>query len=144
MSGTLNVIAHAAHNDVIVDVSNLRMQLATAGHLPPLVRRRAPTLDRIEGAHGTALGILADPQYTQTEISIKRGDTLVLCTDGVVEATSPGGEQFGFRRLEGSLAKDASDPQQLAHRLFRDLDAHVREAAQYDDLTLVMCGAVDP
>ncbi len=129
---------------VTFDVKTRKLKLASAGHLPPFVRRQIPgVLHRIDTAVGTALGIVADAGYTQMEMMLEAGDTLVLYTDGVIEATSPEGVQFDFKRLETSLAQGESDPRQVAERLFHDLDAHVREAAQYDDLTLVMCGVTN-
>jgi serine phosphatase RsbU (regulator of sigma subunit) len=67
-------------------------------------------------------------------------DTLVLSTDGVIEATSERGEQFGFEGMERSLASGSSSPDELCDHLLASIRAHVGAAPQYDDLTLVLCG----
>jgi serine phosphatase RsbU (regulator of sigma subunit)/pSer/pThr/pTyr-binding forkhead associated (FHA) protein len=127
-----------------LDVRTREVTLANAGHLPPLVRRREKgALERIEGAAGTPIGVFEEAIYETATLVLGEGDTLVLCTDGALEATSAGSEQFGFQRLERSLAGGASAPAELVHRLLRDLRAHVGEAPQYDDLTLVACGVTD-
>ena len=64
----------------------------------------------------------------------------MLCTDGVLEATNEAREQFGFERLEGSLAAGCSRPRDVADWLQRDLREHVVEAPQYDDVTLIVLG----
>src|SRR4029079_8434376 len=78
--------------------------------------------------------------YEETRIELGPGDTLVLCTDGVLEATDELGEQFGFERLELSLSSGASRPKDVADRLQRDLREHVGDAPQYDDVTLIVLG----
>jgi serine phosphatase RsbU (regulator of sigma subunit) len=76
-------------------------------------------------------------------VRLEPGDAMVLCTDGVVEANSAAGEQFGWERLQQTLAAGSSRASELAARLERDLRAHVGEAAQNDDLTLVVFGAIE-
>ncbi|HEX4456909.1 MAG TPA: PP2C family protein-serine/threonine phosphatase, partial [Polyangia bacterium] len=111
------------------------------GHLPPFIRKRARgELMRVEGGSGTAIGIFDEATYEQTTLQLEPGDALVICTDGVLEATDEGGEQFGFDRLELSLSSGSSRPKDVADRLQRDLREHVADAPQSDDLTLIVLG----
>jgi phosphoserine phosphatase RsbU/P len=124
-----------------LDVKSHVMTLANAGHLPPFVRRHSVgQLERVDGGAGTAIGIFDDAEYEQVQLTLDPGDSLVLCTDGVLEATNLAGDQFGFERLEASLGAGAASAAELNDRLMRDLRAHVGEAAQYDDLTIIVCG----
>jgi serine phosphatase RsbU (regulator of sigma subunit) len=124
-----------------LDVKTRQITLANAGHLPPFIRHQARgELERVEGGSGTAIGIFDEAVYEQSVLQLHPGDTLVLCTDGVLEATDELGEQFGFDRLELSLSSGSSRPRDLAERLQRDLREHVRDAPQYDDLTLIVLG----
>jgi serine phosphatase RsbU (regulator of sigma subunit)/pSer/pThr/pTyr-binding forkhead associated (FHA) protein len=124
-----------------LDIATREITIANAGHLPPFVRRAAPgDLRRIEAATGTAIGIFDEAEYPSERIALERGDTLVLVTDGVLEAVNGAGEQFGFDRLEASIAHGSSSARELGPRLFRDLRAHVGEAAQSDDITVVLVG----
>jgi serine phosphatase RsbU (regulator of sigma subunit) len=126
-----------------LDVPTRRVLLANAGHLPPLLRRRdSGSIGRVEGG-GTAIGIFEDTEYEQAELVLEPGDTLLLCTDGVVEATDTDGVQFGFERLEASAAAGSSRAAEVAARLLTDVRAHVGRAPQSDDLTLLVCGATD-
>ncbi len=116
--------------------------LANAGHLPPYVRRAEEgELVRIEDATSCPLGLFDVIDYEQADVRLLGGDTLVLSTDGVQEATSERGEQFGFGRVETALAHGSSSPQDIASRLLGALRQHVGAAPQYDDLTLLLCGA---
>ena len=124
-----------------LDVRQRTVTLANAGHLPPFIRHHARgELERVEGGSGTAIGIFDEAVYEQTVLQLEPGDTLVLCTDGVLEATDEVGEQFGFERLELSLSSGDSRPKDVAARLQRDLREHVGDAPQYDDLTLIVLG----
>jgi serine phosphatase RsbU (regulator of sigma subunit) len=123
-----------------LDIKTHELTMANAGHLPPLIRRSDGQLARIEGGTGTAIGIFDEAEYDQVKLVLEPGDTLVLCTDGVVEATSMRSEQFGFDKLEASLQAGRATPSEVAERLLKDLRAHVGEASQYDDLTVLICG----
>ena len=75
--------------------------LASAGHPPPFLNRRA--LD-VPGA--LPLGIDDTTQYEQTTVQLKAGDHLALYTDGLLEARSKTGELYGFERLEQLFARN--------------------------------------
>ena len=61
--------------------------LATGGHPLPLVLRADGSVE-ITGTPGSLLGILEAPDISQHELDLGPGDTLVLVTDGVTEATA--------------------------------------------------------
>jgi sigma-B regulation protein RsbU (phosphoserine phosphatase) len=123
-----------------IDVSTRRMTLASAGHLPPYVARADGSVVRVDGGASTPIGLFEAPAYEQIDLWLGRGDVIVLCTDGVSEATSPAGEQFGFDRFEASIRAASRDADRLAASLLGDVHAHVGTAPQYDDLTLLLCG----
>ena len=71
------------------------------------------------------------------------GESIVLTTDGVLEATSPRGDQFGFPRMEAALAQGSSRAGDIVTRLLGDIRQHVGDAQPYDDLTLIVFGLTD-
>jgi hypothetical protein len=68
--------------------------LVNAGHLPPYLNVKEMA---IEGA--LPLGAVPGMQYTATSFSLDAGDTLMLMTDGVVEAQDSHGKLFGFEKI---------------------------------------------
>ncbi len=100
-----------------IDPAANRLVYANAGHNPPFVRRRDGTIELLAES-GILLGIMPDADYGETETSLGLGDTLVLYTDGVVEAQNPAGEFFGDDRLRGILAEIDGDG--LAAAAIRD------------------------
>lgn len=126
-----------------LDVYTHEIVMANAGHLPPLVRRRGRgVIQPVEEGTGTAIGFFEEATYEQVSFTLEPGDTLVLCTDGVLEATDVHGVQFGVERFEGSIANGEWTARGVAERLLDDLRTHVGDAPQYDDLTLIVCSRV--
>ena len=52
---------------------------------------------------GTLLGVEAEPLLEPTQLTLAPGDTLVLFTDGVVDARGASGERFGEERLREAV-----------------------------------------
>ncbi len=147
------IVYERAQADVFVtaiymtmDVRKHRVQLANAGHLPPLLRRRfGSRLERIEGGASTAIGIFDDADFEQVEFDLQPGDTLLFTTDGVIEATNGQGVQFGLAHLERAVASTfTTRPGEIVTRIEQDLQIHMGTAAQNDDLTVIACGIAAP
>ncbi len=132
---------------LILDVRSREMVLANAGHPPPILRRRAgraQAVEMVEGGVATAIGIDDRTSYEQVRLTLEPGDSLALYTDGILEATSAHGEQFGFERIERSIARGTGRAAELALQLLADVRRHLGEAPQNDDLTLIVCGISEP
>ena len=56
---------------------------------------------------GTLLGVEAEPLLEQVPLTLAPGDTLVLYTDGVIDAREAGGDQFGEERLRAAVGAAA-------------------------------------
>ncbi|MFB6438053.1 SpoIIE family protein phosphatase [Streptomyces sp. NPDC056411] len=83
--------------------THLTLDLMRAGHVPPLVRRGDGTIEEV-AAPGLLLGIGPHVAGAPCHIALYPGDSLVLVTDGITEARSPGGEFFDEHRLATALA----------------------------------------
>lgn len=147
------IVYERAQSDVFVtviymtmDVRKHRVQLANAGHLPPLLRRRfGSRLERIEGGAATAIGIFDDAEFDQVEFDLHPGDTLIFTTDGVVESTNAQGVQFGLAHLERAVASTfTTRPGEIVARIEQDIQAHMGPQPQNDDLTVIACGIAAP
>jgi sigma-B regulation protein RsbU (phosphoserine phosphatase) len=113
---------------------------AGAGH-PPLLawRGREKKVESIE-ENGLMLGIFPEGAYKCMTGSLEPGDRFVLYTDGIPEAPTLSGEEFGMERFKSFLAEHAgSSAQELCDALMKYLTAwsgSTRE--QHDDLTLIV------
>jgi PAS domain S-box-containing protein len=66
----------------------LRVDVAAAGHPPPLVRRGDGMIERI-AASGPLVGLMESPEYATHRVTLGPGDALLLYTDGLTDARAP-------------------------------------------------------
>ncbi|MGI9032402.1 MAG: PP2C family protein-serine/threonine phosphatase, partial [Acidimicrobiales bacterium] len=87
-----------------IDRSNGQALAINAGHPPPVLVRRGRTT-HVPLVPDLPLGLWPDLGYHVQRFQIAPGDRLVLVSDGVTEASSTGGEQFGVDRLACLVAE---------------------------------------
>jgi serine/threonine protein phosphatase PrpC len=89
------------------------------------------------GFVGLPLGTDLAPSFTRRRLKVDMGDRLLLITDGVLEATSPDGVEFGHDGLARVLAQHDADIQSVMDRLLGALVAHTGEPDfSHDDVTV--------
>ena len=86
----------------ILDATNRTLSYTNAGHNPPLLLAAKGNAQFMERG-GVPLGIFRDTRYHEYYLTIEPNELLVLYTDGVTEAMSPSGEEFGRDRLASSV-----------------------------------------
>jgi serine phosphatase RsbU (regulator of sigma subunit) len=119
----------------ILDPASGQIRYANAGHDPPY-RRRAGDVARL-WATGMPLGIMPGSDYEEDATILAPGDSLLLYSDGLVEAHDPTREMFGSPRLIKLLA-DRAEGAQLIESLLGELRRFTGEGwEQEDDVTLV-------
>jgi sigma-B regulation protein RsbU (phosphoserine phosphatase) len=112
-----------------------RIILANAGHPRPLLLDRRGVRP-IEDA-SLPLGMIGDHHYTEREIQLGPGDTLLLYTDGLTEAWRDG-DEYGVGRAAAAFRGDGSLPlKQLLAACRGDLEAFLGGSPRGDDLTIV-------
>ncbi len=122
----------------LVDGRDGRLTYANAGHEPPLLYH-AHLKDGIElRPTGPAIGLLDTFEYPQEERIISEGDSLLLYTDGAVEARNPSGDFFGGDALMKKFLylAERHDGPSLVEALHTELRKFTHGAMQ-DDLALL-------
>lgn len=111
----------------------------SAGHADNLHRSANGTWTTLRST-GRPLGLMAGgPPYTQTALTLERGDYLLLFSDGVPEAQNEAGEEFGEERLQQVVGQSLDQPaHMLADRVIAAIDAFAGGAPQFDDITLMV------
>jgi sigma-B regulation protein RsbU (phosphoserine phosphatase) len=123
------------------DPARGEMTVGSAGHLPPLVRSASGQVEAWEDAQGIPLGISTGQAYPTSVRPLEPGSTLVLYTDGILDAASPTGDRFGDERFRAVLASAPGDPDALVREVTTAVSLFTGNAPQADDLT---CLAVSP
>ena len=121
-----------------LDVQRGSLAYINAGHPLPYLRRSSGELEQVDGRPQAPLAVRTGMRYQNQTVSVHPGDTLLVCTDGVVEAMNEAGELYGAARLE-VLLRAAGDgpPQALVEAVKCDVDAFAGGAAKADDVTLL-------
>ena len=91
----------------LIDPDHRRLLYINAGHNPPLLLRADGSSEMLDQA-GLPLGVFDYTKYSESVVDLRSGDTLVMYTDGVVEARNQRDEEFGVARLEQTARGAAS------------------------------------
>jgi len=109
-----------------------------AGHNPPLIVHAAGTVEQLASG-GLPLGINANAEYREGRTNLAPGDVLVIYSDGVTEAASPSGEEFGPTRLYEVVSRNVdSSAAGIRDRIESALTKFSQGTQAADDITLVI------
>lgn len=119
-----------------LDAGKAELRYAGAGHPPMLLLRDGEVISIEE--NGLVMALMSSAVYTSTNRELRRGDRILLYTDGLVEATNASDEEFGYERI-GSLLKETGtrSPEEAADAFLDAVTAW--SSSQQDDLTLMIC-----
>jgi serine phosphatase RsbU (regulator of sigma subunit)/anti-sigma regulatory factor (Ser/Thr protein kinase) len=119
----------------ILDPETGRLRYANAGHDLPYLRHAADVSEL--RARGMPLGLMPGMKYEEKEATLQPGDSVLLYSDGLVEAHSPTYDMFGFPRL-AQLVGERAGGKALIDFLLDQLAAFTGPGwEQEDDVTLV-------
>ncbi len=122
------------------DTRSRRMVYGRAGHNPPLLMSPVKggwEVERIDAVGDLPLGIIPDVDYQTAETTLQPGQTLLMYTDGITEAMSPGRELFGEKRLIETLIGTDGSPQAVLHAVHQAVEKHQDGARAGDDQTML-------
>ena len=122
----------------IYDVATGFLSYCNGGHNAPCLLREGGGAELLKVKPNFIVGVMEGMKYEGGEMTIGRGDTLVLYTDGVTEAVGPGFEEYGEGRLTATLGSLAGGS---CHNIVDGLLDSVRrfagDAGQSDDITIL-------
>lgn len=116
-----------------------RLIYCNAGHHPPLlIRKGQGQIVQKLNPNGMALGIDENAAWVAVSQKINVDDTLVLYTDGIVEANNREGSFYGLDHLVEKTKSIANRPSQwIIRSINEDVVGFRGEASQSDDMTMV-------
>ena len=122
----------------ILEISTGKLSAANAGHEYPALKRGDGGFSVFKDRHGFVLGGMEGMKYKEYEIQLSPGDKLFVYTDGVPEANDPDGNMFEVKRMIDALNEDPdASPAQILGAVRGQINIFVREAEQFDDLTML-------
>ena len=121
----------------VLDLKTGELCYVNAGHEMPFVGR-AGGFEAQKIRPGFVLAGMEGVRYRAGSLTLQPGDKLFQYTDGVTEATDAGNNLYGMERLSEALNAHASEsPQQICAAVRADIDAFVKDAPQFDDITML-------
>ena len=122
----------------ILEISTGKLTAANAGHEYPVLMQAGGAFELIKDKHGFVIGGMDGVRYKEYVLQLNPGAKLFLYTDGVPEATNAGEELFGTERMLAALNQNtAADPEGLLKNVRKAVDEFVKDAEQFDDLTML-------
>ena len=122
----------------ILDLTTGKGLAANAGHEHPAIRRAGGDYDLVIYRHSPAVAAMEGMCFREHEFEMRPGDSLFVYTDGVPEATNAENELFGTERMIDALNLDPdARPEQILQNVRTQIDGFVKEAEQFDDLTML-------
>ena len=121
----------------VLDLATGEFRFVNAGHEMPFIGR-ANIFSAEKIRPGFVLAGMEETRYRAGVLYLNEGDKFFEYTDGVTEATDAQNELYGMARLEAVLSEHVGDtPQEICAAVKQDIDAFVKDAPQFDDITML-------
>ncbi|MBR5163396.1 MAG: SpoIIE family protein phosphatase, partial [Schwartzia sp.] len=126
----------------VLDLRTGVFDYVNAGHNPPLAALGGEPFAYLvpEGKPDKPLGVMEGLAFHQRSLTLAAGDALFFYTDGVTEAVDEKAELYGEGRLKAALDREVNplpSMKELLAAVRQDMSAHVGEAEQSDDITMM-------
>jgi sigma-B regulation protein RsbU (phosphoserine phosphatase) len=122
----------------VYDAKKRTLDYSCCGHPPAILKHKDGSFEELS-TEGMALGVIPFDEVKAKSISLSSGDTVVLFTDGLLEAHDPDGRLFGKERLLDWLrTTEELSAEQMIESLFKKLAQFAYHAPQHDDQTLLV------
>lgn len=122
---------------IAIDGASGDIEIANAGHPPPLLRHADGTVEALRLEPGAPLGASAQTRFGASTVTLPAGASLLFYTDGLDEAENEEGEQFGIERPTAAMAL-ANEAPGILIEINTQLEEFVGSAKAADDLTLLV------
>jgi sigma-B regulation protein RsbU (phosphoserine phosphatase) len=121
----------------VYDPATGDLRYARAGHPPPRRKLVDGGVVALNGDGTAPLGIVPDLAAPVSETHLDPGETLVLYTDGIIEAFNRQNVMFGLEGLDGAISSCSGAPQCLIDSAHEALHKHTGTMTRDDDQTIV-------
>ena len=122
---------------ILVDLNKKSLKIANAGHHPVLIFKAENRTMETSHEGGVPLGIVADFEYANEEVSLASGDRVLISSDGAVEATNERKELFGSKRLNDIFMLEGNPPDILIETLLDRIKVFAGNEGPHDDVTFM-------
>jgi len=122
----------------VLDLKTGELRFINAGHETPFIYRKNGKFEAYPVKACFVLAGIENTEYKGGSCILEPGDKVFQYTDGVTEATNAENELYGMGRLS-KILRTVGDkrPDEILPAVKADIDAFVKEAPQFDDITML-------
>lgn len=122
----------------LYDPATRHLEYVNAGHNSPVLRRTDGRVDRLQSS-SLPFGISPDAAFSSDSVDLQPGDTLILFTDGVVEAFNSAGEEYSDSLWVNVIrALPKLSARETLRQLMKSVEEFVGATRQSDDITCLV------
>ncbi len=123
------------------DLRESTIELARAGHLPPVFVRNGKA--KFLKSSGLGVGLVKSEVFGKfikpVKLKLNEGDLLILYSDGVIEAMNESNEEFGYERFEKLIEKICrKSSEEIVGEIFNEVENYQKGTKQIDDITILV------
>ena len=110
--------------------------------MPPILRHQSGEIVQVAiDEAGLPLGIMEDYEYEPVEIEVRRGDVVVMYTDGINEAMDADGNQLTTQAMIDEIkSSQTKTPEKIGELICQTVSRHVGRTPAIDDMCVVCIG----
>jgi sigma-B regulation protein RsbU (phosphoserine phosphatase) len=125
----------------VLDIATGKYSYANAAHNPTILYRALDkSVSFLDTPKAQPLAMFLNRKYALQELTLQKGDALLLYTDGITEAFNNRSEMYGTERLLENVANFAEEPAEaVVENLYRTVKNFAGEEPQSDDITMLFC-----
>ena len=124
----------------VLDARNLRFTYCNAGHVPGLLLRDGNIIEL--GSDNMVLGVSTEEKYKQAFVDLRKGDLLLLYTDGLTDAMNFDKERFDRQRVIDAFRQGGPTADAVAQNILWHLRRFTGMARRTDDVTMIVARIV--
>lgn len=123
----------------LVDTRRNGLHYINAGHVPPILISGATGEYQQLTDGGTVIGLFPHAEYQRGSVKLQKGDVLVCCTDGIMEAQDVNEDEYGHERLAACLARTRTkSAQEIVDVVLQEVNQFSRGGKHIDDKVLMV------
>ncbi|MGD0769503.1 MAG: SpoIIE family protein phosphatase [Tepidisphaeraceae bacterium] len=120
----------------VLDGRNRRLTYCNAGHPPGMILRDGKIIEL--NSDNMVLGVDAEEKYVQSLVDLRVGDTLLLYTDGLMDAMNFEHERFGKQRIIEAFAPGGPSAEAIVQTILWSQRRFTGLAKPTDDVTMIV------
>ncbi|MBN1898116.1 MAG: GAF domain-containing protein [Spirochaetes bacterium] len=124
---------------MVAYLNDNRVHFGSAGHNEQIFFDASEDEFKLLKVKGIPLGISPDSAYLEDNIQFRKGDIIILYTDGVTEALNRAGDEFGLDRLKDIIKTSKQlKAKGILNTILKEITLFTQGTPQFDDLTLLV------